>query len=145
MAKMPFLNTISVTALITGLAVTVPTASTSAGSAKPLARASVSASSVKPNAVSALCDYTSKQPQLGTGDTGVAVKQAQCELNWAWANATEAGPIAVDGIFGTGTYYATTYFQECVGLTMDGEIGPLTWAKLNYWVNQSTYACNGSG
>jgi peptidoglycan hydrolase-like protein with peptidoglycan-binding domain len=49
--------------------------------------------------------------------------------------------LAVDGDFGIDTYHVTTEFQQCVGITVDGIIGPVTWSKLNYWVNQPTYVC----
>jgi peptidoglycan hydrolase-like protein with peptidoglycan-binding domain len=62
------------------------------------------------------------------------------EINWAWANA-KGLTLTVDGIFGFGTYNETREFQGCVGLRGDGIIGPLTWSKLNYWVNQPDAAC----
>jgi len=94
---------------------------------------------VTPHALSSLCSYTSSQPTLSYGSTGTAVKQAQCELNWAYQNPR--GALSVDGIFGTATKNATINFQKCVHLTADGIIGPDTWSELNYWVNQPTYAC----
>ena len=94
---------------------------------------------VTPNALSSLCGYTSSQPTLAYGSTGTAVRQAQCELNWAYQNPR--GALAVDGIFGTATKNATINFQKCVHLSADGIIGPDTWSELNYWVTNSHYAC----
>jgi zinc D-Ala-D-Ala carboxypeptidase len=94
----------------------------------------------KPLAVSSLCSYTSSQPSLVEGDTGTAVEQAQCELDWAYANG-HGDSVAQDGQFGPLTEAATKAFQSCVGIAVDGEIGPITWSKLNYWVLQPGYAC----
>ena len=92
-------------------------------------------------------DYI-RRPELAEGSSGTAVKQAQCELNWAYAYAQStnygngsAGGLTVDGSFGAYTNEATRNFQACVHIAVDGVIGPNTWSKLNYWVNQSTYAC----
>ena len=102
----------------------------------------------KPRASSSHCHYTSSQPELAEGSSGTAVKQAQCELNWAYAYAQStnygngsAGGLTVDGSFGAYTNEATRNFQACVHIAVDGIIGPNTWSKLNFWVNQSTFAC----
>jgi lysozyme len=99
-------------------------------------------------APSGLCDYTSSQPEITVGSQGIAVEQAQCELNYAYAYAhsTNYGNgsyngLTVDGDFGANTEAATKNFQiHCMGATdPDGIIGPNTWAKLNYWVLQPNY------
>lgn len=36
----------------------------------------------------------------------------------------------VDGLFGTGTLYRVKVWQTRYGLTSDGKVGPLTWAKM---------------
>jgi zinc D-Ala-D-Ala carboxypeptidase len=102
----------------------------------------------KPRASSSLCHYTSSQPELSEGSSGTAVKQAQCELNWAYAYGHSTnygngayGGLTVDGDFGAHTNAATRNFQACVHISVDGIIGPDTWSELNYWVNQSGYAC----
>lgn len=102
----------------------------------------------KPRGVSSLCHFTSAQPEISQGSTGVAVEQAQCELNWAYAYGHSTnygnGPyrgLTEDGDFGPLTSAATHNFQSCVHIASDGIIGPDTWAELNYWVNQPGYAC----
>lgn len=83
------------------------------------------------------CEYTSAEPVLRQGSTGLAVRQAQCELNWSMTGAN----LAVDGEFGPATLAATRRFQACVGIAQDGIIGPITWGRLNYWAASSSYAC----
>jgi lysozyme len=89
--------------------------------------------SVRPNGiVPGRCTFTSAQPQLGLGSTGIPVIQAQCELNYAWAyNNLGHGGIAEDGIFGQATLNAVKGYQRCVHITADGIIGPVTWGNLN--------------
>lgn len=102
----------------------------------------------KPRGSSSLCHFTSSQPQLAEGSSGTAVKQAQCELNWAYAFGHSTnygngafGGLTVDGSFGAHTNAATRNFQSCVHLHVDGIIGPDTWSQLNFWVNHSGFAC----
>ncbi|MBY8879912.1 peptidoglycan-binding protein [Streptomyces sp. PLK6-54] len=99
-------------------------------------------------ASSPLCGYTNSQPEITVGSQGTAVKQAQCELNYAYAYAhsTNYGNgsyngLTVDGDFGSNTEAATKNFQiHCMGATdPNGIIGPNTWSALNYWVNQPGY------
>ncbi|MBS2534728.1 peptidoglycan-binding protein [Catenulispora sp. NF23] len=99
-------------------------------------------------AMSTACQYTPNQPQLYVGSQGTAVKQAQCELNFAYAlgHSTNYGNgsyngVSVDGDFGSNTEAATKNFQiHCMGATNpDGIIGPNTWNALNYWVLQPHY------
>ena len=91
--------------------------------------------------LSSLCGYTSSEIAVSQGSTGIVVKQAQCELNWAYQYPR--GPLTVDGVFGPATRDVTIAFQKCVGLSpADGAIGAPTWSKLDYWVKQSTFACN---
>jgi len=115
--------------------------------AAPIVGIAVSpAAAAAPNAISSHCGYTSAQPLLVDGDSGTAVKQAQCELNWAYAYGSSTnfgngayGGLTVDGSFGAHTLAATRAFQSCAHISVDGEIGPNTWSELNYWVNQPTY------
>ncbi|WP_176735766.1 peptidoglycan-binding domain-containing protein, partial [Actinacidiphila rubida] len=99
-------------------------------------------------ASSSLCSYTNAQPEISVGSQGIAVEQAQCELNFAYARAhsTNYGNgsyngLTVDGDFGGNTEAATKNFQiHCMGATNpNGIIGPNTWSALNYWVAQPTY------
>jgi peptidoglycan hydrolase-like protein with peptidoglycan-binding domain len=130
--------------LLRGASIAAATAALAAGlittSAASNASVSSRAQSAAPLALSSLCHYTSAQPQLSEGATGIAVKQAQCELNWAYAYGHGDG-LAVDGIFGPLTLSVTKAFQNCVHIAVDGIIGPDTWSELNYWVNQPTFAC----
>ena len=65
------------------------------------------------------------EPMLQEGDTGAAVKTLQTRLN-AWG-----ATLAVDGDFGSATLAAVKAFQTAHHLSMDGIVGPLTWAALN--------------
>ena len=129
---------LSACALAVGFIATSAAAGTSAH-ARPQA---------KPRGSSSLCHFTSSQPEISEGSSGTAVKQAQCELNWAYAYGHSTnygngayGGLTEDGIFGANTNAATRNFQSCVHIAVDGIIGPDTWSELNHWVNQSGYAC----
>lgn len=58
-------------------------------------------------------------PTVRKGSTGDTVKRLQTILT-----------ISADGIFGTQTERAVKFYQVAHGLTPDGVVGPLTWAKL---------------
>lgn len=58
-------------------------------------------------------------PTIRKGSTGDAVKRLQTILT-----------ISADGIFGSQTERAVKFYQVVHGLTPDGVVGPLTWAKL---------------
>jgi peptidoglycan hydrolase-like protein with peptidoglycan-binding domain len=99
-------------------------------------------------AASSICGYTNAQPQLYVGSQGVAVEQAQCELDVAYAfgHSTNygSGPyngVLIDGDFGSNTEAATKNFQiHCMGATNpNGIIGPNTWAALNNGVNSGRF------
>jgi len=45
-------------------------------------------------------------------------------------NSRNSGPLVVDGDFGAATDAAVKAFQEARGLTVDGIVGPQTWAAL---------------
>lgn len=116
------------------------------GHASFAAAANASVTGPKPRALSSLCNYTSRQPPLSQGDVDTsahsAVKQARCELNWAYAlSANRNDPLTADGNFGPRTAQETREFQSCVHIGVDGIIGPDTWSELNFWVNQPRFAC----
>jgi len=76
---------------------------------------------------------------IASGSAGLAVKQAQCELNRA-NRVNENGKFAaivVDGLFGPKTTYAIELFQVCVNIQGDGIVGPATWNALNYYNTHS--------
>ncbi len=85
------------------------TASTSAGSAATTAASRVVA---KPN------------DNVHLGDTGSGVKQIQTAL------VAHGFKVATDGAFGPQTAAAVKAFQKQAGITQDGVVGPVTWAKL---------------
>lgn len=58
-----------------------------------------------------------------SGDDVLAVQ------NMLSAAGYSPGPI--DGFYGTSTFGAVQAFQAAHGLTVDGSVGPLTWAALN--------------
>lgn len=65
-------------------------------------------------------------PLLEHGDRGPAVTELQNRLA-----AAGFSPGAADGIFGARTEGAVRDFQASRGITVDGIVGPNTWAQLN--------------
>ena len=65
-------------------------------------------------------------PVLNQGDTGTAVTKMQNRLV-AWAVIPAS---SVDGNFGPATEAAVRAFQDMTGLSVDGVVGPTTWAQL---------------
>ena len=65
------------------------------------------------------------QPTIGPGATGEPVRRAQRALR----RTPDLG-LVVDGIFGSKTEAAVKSFQRGRNLTVDGIVGPLTWAAL---------------
>lgn len=73
-----------------------------------------------------------KIPQRGffkKGDRGEDVKKLQKALNWA-NNGTIVDPLKVDGEIGALTIAAVSFFQEIQHISIDGEFGPKSLAKL---------------
>lgn len=69
-------------------------------------------------------------PTIQLGDTGTAVTTAQTDLNkWHTVAGTNAA-VTVDGSYGVLTEAAVKSFQGAKKLTMDGIVGPATWAIL---------------
>jgi peptidoglycan hydrolase-like protein with peptidoglycan-binding domain len=65
------------------------------------------------------------QPTIQLGAAGPAVKRLQRALR-----RTPNLGIVVDGVFGAQLQTAVKSFQQGAGLTVDGIVGPLTWAAL---------------
>ncbi|MFE2379156.1 peptidoglycan-binding protein [Streptomyces sp. NPDC059398] len=93
------------------------------GAATAHSAAAASSDGMSPQAA---CAYYSGRALTVYGDHGSHVSQAQCLLaNWhdlPWSG--------VDGDFGAKTLAAVKKFQKVHGLTVDGEVGAHTWAKL---------------
>lgn len=67
------------------------------------------------------------RPTLRRGATGDAVREVQQRLrDWGYYEGQ------VDGRFGPLTEKAVRFFQSKNGLTVDGVVGPETWAALGY-------------
>jgi len=66
------------------------------------------------------------RPVLRQGDRGPEVRELQVKLK-------DLGfPLNADGIFGPETAQRVRDFQRSKGLTMDGVVGPQTWAALGF-------------
>ncbi len=65
-------------------------------------------------------------PTIKRGDRGPAVRRAQNRLNM---RGYEPGPL--DGLFGNRTHRAVRRYQSDRELTVDGIVGPRTWARLD--------------
>ncbi|MEL6163928.1 MAG: peptidoglycan-binding protein [Cyanobacteria bacterium J06628_3] len=68
---------------------------------------------------------TNSRSLLCFGSKGEDVKYLQRRLN-----GIGFGSLVVDGIFGVATEESVKKFQKYYGLTVDGIVGYLTWAKL---------------
>jgi len=66
-------------------------------------------------------------PTLRRGSSGKDVQQLQQIL---LSLGYDLGPCGVDGVFGRMTLAAVQAFQKARGLTVDGIVGPVTWAAL---------------
>ena len=65
------------------------------------------------------------QPTISLGAAGEAVKRLERALR-----RTPNPGLAVDGVFGAQLETAVKQFQQGGGLTVDGIVGPATWAAL---------------
>lgn len=73
-----------------------------------------------------LCAYSTDRTTILTrGNTGPAVRQAQCLLNTALGQH-----LALDADFGIATDQAVRQLQTCARISVDGKIGPVTWQAL---------------
>ena len=67
---------------------------------------------------------------LRLGSRGNDVRTMQAFLNVISTIYPILGKLTADGIFGNETYAKVRQFQEIMGLTVDGIIGPVTWNKI---------------
>ncbi|WP_374684200.1 peptidoglycan-binding protein [Streptomyces sp. ODS05-4] len=51
----------------------------------------------------------------------------------------------MDGCFGADTRAAVLGLQGCTRISVDGVVGPDTWAKLNHWARSKSHACRREG
>lgn len=65
------------------------------------------------------------QRTLRLGNSGDDVKFVQGVLN-----VYDFGPLAEDGVFGSGTEAAVKRYQSSRGLSADGIVGSKTWARM---------------
>ena len=70
---------------------------------------------------------TTVRPTLSLGSTGEDVKDLQKVLNGTFVDIS----LVVDGVFGKQTQEAVMAFQKQYGLTVDGIVGPNTWAVID--------------
>ncbi|MEU8928843.1 peptidoglycan-binding protein [Streptomyces sp. NPDC048409] len=66
-----------------------------------------------------------RDTEIGYGDTGADVAEAQCLLRRAGIS-----PGGIDGMFGPLTLRAVKTFQDRAGLVVDGMLGPRSWKAL---------------
>jgi peptidoglycan hydrolase-like protein with peptidoglycan-binding domain len=71
------------------------------------------------------------EPVLRVGSTGLPVRRLQSRMS---AVGFEMG--GVDGVFGARTDTAVRDLQQRSGLTVDGVVGPKTWAVVNALENE---------
>ena len=82
-------------------------------------------------------------PLLKKGDSGMAVSDLQSKLI---ERGFPCGSTGVDGKFGNATLNAVKQFQQYSGLTVDGIVGPKTWAALEMQTSAGkTYTVTISG
>jgi peptidoglycan hydrolase-like protein with peptidoglycan-binding domain len=67
---------------------------------------------------------------LARGSTGDAVRALQDEFRFRDLSGDPGRALVVDGIFGPRTAAAVRGFQQALGITVDGIVGPLTWRAL---------------
>ena len=78
-------------------------------------------------------DETKNTPTLRRGSVGETVEELQALLN-----AKHGTELEIDGSFGKATETAVKAFQQAHGLTVDGIVGPKTWAALGVWQTAQT-------
>jgi len=68
--------------------------------------------------------------QVAKGSTGDAVRGVQEEFQFRNLSGDPAQGVQIDGDFGPKTDAAVRGFQDALGLSADGIVGPLTWRAL---------------
>ena len=68
--------------------------------------------------------------QVSSGDTGEAVRAVQEEFQFRNLSGDPRQGVQIDGNFGRQTEDAVVDFQQALGLTIDGVVGPITWRAL---------------
>ena len=68
--------------------------------------------------------------QVKKSSTGDAVRAVQEVMKFHDQSDGEAPPVQVDGIFGPRTDAWVRRFQQSLGITVDGIVGPITWRAL---------------
>ncbi len=66
---------------------------------------------------------------LGSYDTLVGHVQLQLD-DWIDSSQSPVAPLTIDLLFGPATEHAVRHFQAAHGLSVDGIVGPKTWAAL---------------
>jgi peptidoglycan hydrolase-like protein with peptidoglycan-binding domain len=79
---------------------------------------------------------------IGPGDSGTAVLEVQCLLNWTLSWNVYPHVIVEDGHYGPITTGAVTVFQTCAnnrgaGIDVDGRVGRQTLPHLRWWGQHS--------
>ena len=112
----------------------------SAGATFGMSALHAAAPAVRPQAISAVCEYAAGEPELYEGVSGqaIAIKQAQCELNYTYASHSSVNygngaynGLTVDGSFGPETKAAVEGFQVYEEISVDGVVGPNAWGNLD--------------
>ena len=68
--------------------------------------------------------------QVKKGSTGYAVRAVQEVMKFHDQSDGEGPPVQIDGIFGVKTDTWIRGFQQALGITVDGIVGPITWRAL---------------
>jgi peptidoglycan hydrolase-like protein with peptidoglycan-binding domain len=79
---------------------------------------------------------------IGPGDSGIAVLEVQCLLNWTLSWGVYPHEIVEDGNYGPITTGAVRVFQTCAnhrgaGIAVDGRVGRQTLPHLRWWGQHS--------
>ena len=68
--------------------------------------------------------------QVKKGNSGNAVRAVQEVIKFHDQSDGEGPPVHIDGIFGPRTDHFVRGFQDAVGTSSDGIVGPITWRAL---------------